>query len=345
MNADAIGMTPILEVTVDGQPVAGAFYSRLVVARLRDNEGQEADTFSCDLDDRDNAIALPRKGATLAVQIGYRETGLFDKGAFKLESVAIIGSVRGGELIRLSAKAADLRKDVKAEGAKAYEQKTVKEIIEAEAKAMGLPAIIDDAIGAIQIPYRLRLDQSHIDFVTALADEVGGIVKPAGGKLVVQKRGSGKSAGGQPLEPITIYRSDCSEWSIEPDGRMQYGRVEAHWTDPETGERRVHREPTGLDGPPFVVREPFQDRRTAETGAKAETGRLNRQTGNGRFTMYGRPGAQAGAPVQLFDFRSGAEGEWRAATVEHVFEPGPNGGYTTEIEIKAKEDGKSAKEE
>lgn len=345
MSANAIGMTPVIEVTIDGNPVASAFFTVLVEARHRDNEGQEADTLDLTFDDRENQIPLPRKGAEIGFKIGYKEIGVFDKGTFKVEKASIRGSVQQGEFIIVSAKAADLRKDVKAEGTKAYENKKLEEIVKDEAEAMALKAVTDAELGKIDFDYRLKHDQSGMDFLTALADEVGAIVKPAGGKLVFQKRGSGKSAGGQTLETILILRSDCSEWEIEPDGRMQYGRVEASWTDPKTGKRKTHKHDTGLQGPPFVIREGFQDEKSAKKAAEAEGGRLNRQTGSGSFTIYGRPGAQAGAPVTLEGFRSGAQGEWRATSIENVFRPGPSGLYETIVEIKAKEDGKKGKDD
>lgn len=345
MSANVIGMTPIVEVAVDGAAVASAFYTVLVELRHRDNEGQEADTLDLTFDDRNNQIALPRKGAEISLKIGYRETGLFDKGKFKVEKASIRGGAAQGEFIVVSAKAADLRKEVKAEGSKAYEKKKLEEIVKDEAEAMALKAVTDAELGKIEFDYRLKHDQSGMDFLTALADEVGAVVKPAGGKLVFQARGSGKSAGGQPLEAILILKTDCSEWEIEPDGRMQYGRVEASWTDPKTGKRKTLKHETGLKGPPLVMRESFQDEKSAKKAAEAEGGRLNRQTGSGSFTIYGRPGAQAGAPVKLEGFRSGAEGEWRAAVVENVFRPGPNGLYETVIEIKAKEDGKKGKDD
>jgi uncharacterized protein len=345
MSANAVGFTPEIEVSVDGKPVADSFYTVLVEARHRDNEGQEADTLDLTFDDRDNQIELPRKGAEITLKLGYKETGLYDKGRFVVEKASIRGSVSQGQTIAVSAKAADLRKDVKAEGSKAYEGKLFKDIVEEEAAAMGLKAHLDGEVGDISFDYRLKIDQSGIDFLTALADEVGAVLKPAGGKLVVQKRGSAKSAGGQPLEAIEIFRSDCSEWEIEPDGRMQYGRIEAQWTDPDTGKRRTHKKDTGLKGPPFVLREAYQDEKSAKKAAEAEAGRLNRQTGSGSFTIWGRPGAQAGAPVMLSGFRSGAEGEWRASVVENVFKPGPGGGYVTTVEIKAKEDGKKGKKD
>jgi hypothetical protein len=240
-------------------------------------------------------------------------------------------------------KAADFRKEAKEEGSQEHEGKTVRDILEEYAGVMGLDPAIDEELGAIRLDYVVRLNQSCIDFCTMIADEVGGVLKPAGGKLVLQKRGSGKSPSGAPLKPILIERRVCSQWRINPDGRFQYGRVEAFWNDPETGERKTEKAETGLKGPPFTIREPFSDKARAKKAAEAKTGELNRSTASGSFTVKGFPEAQAGAPLRAVGFRAGIDGDWTCAAVEHVFEPGPNGGYTTELEVKAPEKGRKEK--
>jgi phage protein D len=340
----ARAFTPKIEVTVDGKPVAGIFYSLLVKATLRDEAGKTADSLTLTFDDARNQIAPIRKGAEIAVRLGYLETGLFDKGLFKVEKAPLRGSVSKGEFLEVTAKAADMTKEVKGEGRKAYFNKTLGQIIEAEAKAAGFEALVDPELAGIQLPYRLRFDQSRIDFITGLAAEAGGTAKPAGGKIIVQKRGGGTSGSGLALAPIRIDKRDCSEWIIDPDGRLQYGEVEAFFVDPKTGKRQTVKEKTGLDGPAFTLREPFSDEKRARRAAKAETGRLNQGTGNGTFTMAGRPEAQAGAPAILTGFRPDANGEWRADVVEHNIEPGSSGGFTTTVEVKPKEDGKTKSE-
>lgn len=344
MGLTVRAFTPKIEVEVDGKPVAGIFYSLLVKATLKDEDGKTADSLNLTFDDARNQIAPIRKGAEIAVRIGYLETGLVDKGLFKVEKSTLRGSVSKGEFLEVTAKAADLTKEIKGEGRKAHVNKTLGQIIEEEAGAAGFQAVVDPELARIQLPYRLRFDQSRIDFITGLAAEAGGSAKPAGGKIIVQKRGAGTSGSGLQLAPILIDKRDCSEWTIDPDGRLQYGQVEAFFVDPKTGKRQTVKEKTGLDGPSFSLREAFSDEKRARRAAKAETGRLNQGTGNGTLIMAGRPAAQAGAPVILTGFRPDVNGEWRADSVEHSFDAGSSGGYTTTVEVKPKEDGKTTKD-
>jgi len=334
------GLTPVLIIAVDGKPVADTFYSLIVEFRLRDEEGDAVDTLTIKLDDSGNQIELPRKGAKISVQLGYKETGVVDKGRFEVDRVSIEGSVESGEFLTITANAVDLRKEAKGEGQKAYQDKTLGQIVQAEAGKMKVAAKVDPELAGIPIDYRMRYGQSHIDFVTRLAEEHGGLTKFSGGHLIIQKRGGGKSGSGKTLPPIMIRRTDCSRWSIDPSGRMQYGSVKANWLDKKTGKRKTEKVTTGLQGPDFTVKEDFSNQERAKKAAEAEKGRLNRNTGGGTFELYGRPDAAAGAPVVAVDFRPGIQGDWRASSVEHVFVAGPSGGYTTTVEVKAKEDGK-----
>src|SRR5690606_26858636 len=81
-------MHPIVEVTVDGQPVAGAFYERLVSLSVTDKEGVSSDTFSASLNDGPpDFLALPRTGAIVDVRLGYRGSGVASVGRFTVDKV------------------------------------------------------------------------------------------------------------------------------------------------------------------------------------------------------------------------------------------------------------------
>jgi phage protein D len=334
------GRRPIIVILMDGKPVSAGFYSVLISATLVDNEGDEVDRLTIEIDDAGNQIERPRKGGTITCQMGYLETGLVDKGRFKVENVTEQGSVDRGQTLTIEAHAEDLRKDAKAAGQKAYEEKTFREIVDEEARAMGLEAVVAPELASQRFDWRVRWNASRLDFLTRLADEIGGIVKPAGGKLIVQKRGSGKSASGQDLPQLIIRRSDCSEWSGKPVGRMEYGQVVAYWTDPATGKQLRVKTPTERKGPDFTIREPFPDEKAARRAAEAQVGKLNRGTGSASFTLYGNPAAAAGQKALAVGFSSSLAGEWVTATVTHTFKAGPSGGYTTEIEVKAPESGR-----
>ena len=334
------GYTPIFELEVDGRPVAGAFYNLLVDATHVDNEGDEVDRLTIRLDDRLNRIELPRKGAVLVPRFGYRETGVVDKGVFKVENVGIEADVERGEFIIIEANAADLRKDAKGEGQKDHQGKSFGEIVSAEAKAMGMQAVVAPELASIPFVWRMRWNQSRLDFVTRLADEVGGIVKPAGGKLIVQKRGSGKSASGEDIPPLMISRGDCSAWRAKPEGRMQYSEVITYFTDPKTGQQRRGRAVTKRQGPSFTIREPFPNEAAARAAAEAKAGQLNRSASDVSFTLYGNPFAKAGQRLIASGFREGVDGSFTISTCTNEFKGGEGGGYTTEIDCKAPDEAK-----
>src|SRR5450830_580862 len=60
---------------------------RLIDAAITDVAGVDADQFSMTLDDRDNLIDWPERGAKLSVDLGYLETGLVNMGAFIVDEV------------------------------------------------------------------------------------------------------------------------------------------------------------------------------------------------------------------------------------------------------------------
>lgn len=335
------GYTPQISIKVRGKEVSDGFYGRLIKATIRDEEGQTSDKLTIELDDDLNAIEIPAKGDMLAVSLGYRETGLVSMGLFEFQSYGIKGGEEG-EFVTLQAQGANLRKGEKAGGRESFEGKTFGEIARELAKREGLEAVIDATLDKIKVPYIARIGQSPLDFLTRLADRHNGIVKRAGGKLAISGRGSGKSAGGSQVPPILISRSRdvVVDWEITSDPRPLYGEVQAAWIDQKTGKREVEKAETGFDGPKHPLRHPFPSKDEAKAAAEAEAARLSTATGEGHFTLYGRPEASAGADVIASGFRTEARGPWRCPAVDHTFTSGRSGGYTTKVEVKAPEKGK-----
>jgi phage protein D len=341
-DAKQQGYRPFIHITVNGQEVSGGFYSRLVSATARDEAGQTSDRITFKLDDAENAIELPPEKATIVAYGGWLddEQGLI--GTYELQSISLQGDADAGEFVVIQASAADLKRKLKGVDREHFEEKTLGDIVTAIAKRNGMTARVDPDLAEIKIPYRARIDTSEIDFLTTLADEHGGVVKPMGDKLVVSKRGAAKSTGGQALSPILIEKSDCSSWSIEPSGRAQYGKVKAGYIDQTTGKRTKVEAPTGLDGPDFTLKPPYPTKELAEKAAQSEAQRLTRNTGDGHFQLArGRFDAQAEADVIAGEsFRTGIRGTWRAEAVEHVWD---DDGWHTLIEVKSKEDGSSGR--
>lgn len=329
-------MQPIIEVSADGKPVNGIFYSRLVSATIRDESGQNADKLTLKFDNRDYAVEPPTMGTVLEPKFGYVETGLTSKGKFEVDGVQSEGGEDGIFLI-VTAHAADMRKELKHKGSQSFEKTTLGAVLQQTFSAAGASIQVDGELAGIKVDYEARFDQSPLDFATRLADKHNAIFKPGGGKFLFVPRGSQKKASGGSMAAVAIHISDCSEWSIQTKPRPQYGTVVAKWYDPAKGKTETEEHSTGMDGPAHTLQHKFRDKAEAKSAAKAEATRLNRNTGSGHFTMPGRIDASAEVDVTASGFGPIENGKWRAKAVEDKFD---DGGYTTKIEVEAPEGGK-----
>jgi phage protein D len=79
-------------VVLDGQDLTDRLAPRLLDLSLTESRGDEADELNLRLHDHDGRVALPRRGVTLQVAIGWRESGLFDKGTFVVDDVEHSGA-------------------------------------------------------------------------------------------------------------------------------------------------------------------------------------------------------------------------------------------------------------
>ncbi|WP_336800675.1 phage late control D family protein [Kaistia sp. MMO-174] len=329
-------MKPYLEVLADGRPVNGLFYSALKSATIRDEAGQESDSFEVEFDDTAATIALPREGTILSPSGGFRGRAVTRFGDFKVAGYERGRTASEGRYIRMTARPADLREDLKEPVSEHWDDQTLGGVLSELAERHGLVLAIDQELGSIKIPYLARVEQSAIDLVTRLADRYGATAKPAGGRLVFVKRG-GTTASGQRLAPIVVRETDCSEWRIEAKPRPQFGGVRAGWLDREKGLRMEERADSG-EGPFSMLRPLFATKEEAQAAAQSKLTALTRATGSGSLTLsVGRPAARAEADLKLIGFGDGASGKWRATSVSHLF---GGDGYQNSIDFEAAEEGR-----
>jgi phage protein D len=325
---------PFIEVTVDGQPVSSAFYSRLVSASLQDATGQDADTCELTFDDEANAIAAPREGAQILVRFGFRDVGAWVMGLYTVEGIEYEGGPQGETMI-VSGRSADMRSDLKEPMSEHFDDATVGGVIRELAARHGLQAVVSPELASEPLPYVARVDQSTLDFGTRIADRFGALFSVKGGKMVLARRGAG-SASGLSLPSLVIDKSQVSDWRISGDPRPRFGKTSAKWFDRNTGKVEIEEAETGQQGPGRRLRHVLPSKEEAKRAASAEGERLSRATGSGSVTLAGMPEAQAEADVVLTGFRPEINGRWRAASVEHRFDTT----YTTTIELEAPEGGK-----
>jgi len=308
--------------------------SKLLSVAIVDQAGYESDeailTFSAP------PFSPPPKGTKYTISAGMLPGAAAQFGTFTVSRTAFGGSPEDGETMEVHCRSADFIDNMKASGSKHYDKEggfgTAGKIFQDLAAEAGVSALVSSAIENIEIPYRLRWNQSVLDFATELADEVGAIVKPQAGKLVVLERGKGQSGSGKDLPPILIVRRRGYAWDVDIEERPAHEKAETSWYDDKTGRLQRETESFGCAGGPISPLHLTPSKTEAKKTAGAVASALTRWTGTGSFEIRGDPFAVAGAPVTLAGFGSTIEGiNWIASVVTHTIDP-EGGGWTTMVE-------------
>lgn len=337
-------MHPIVELTIDGAPVAGAFYERLVSLEIVDKEGVSSDSFSARLDDGPPAfLAIPRKGALVVPSLGYRETGMRTMGRYTVDQVDGRCLPYG---LDISGKAADLRAGtLKENGERHWEGASVARIVGDLAAEAGLEARVSGAAGAHVYDWIARQDETPIHFLERLARRHNALFAIKDGRMIFAERGSGLALSGATMGTILVTPDRVAPNSLRFafNDRGTFSNVVAYHQDLDAAERVE----VAVDGDPegdsvHRIPEPFADPAEAERAARSAARRLKRGQGSLSLETPGDTAIVAGAPLICEGIRPGLDGApWIVETATHVFSK--RQGYRTRIDAKLY-DGESGRE-
>ncbi|VAW12420.1 hypothetical protein MNBD_ALPHA09-1889 [hydrothermal vent metagenome] len=305
-------MTPDFAILADGVGATSAFADRLLSLTVTDAAGKESDAAEIVLDDRDGIVSLPREGAKLAISLGYIETGLEYMGLFVVEEVEGSGFPRQ---LTITAKAADHRETLKEQKTRAWDGRSLGQIVGQIAGEHGLSAAVSGDLANRQLKHIAQTEESDQHFLTRLAARYGAIAAPKDDRLVFAPRGAGLAASGAAMTPVVVGVTDLvgsSGYSFTLKPRNRFAKVVASWTDRAGASRREVQ---------------------AQAAADAEARKLAREEGSISLEIVGRPAVRAEAPLTVSGVRAGADGQWTIERVEHRYDPA-GAGYTTSIEAK-----------
>lgn len=333
---------PQIEITIDGTPVAGGFYERLVSVTVTDNDGEEADTFEMELNDGSPAfLAIPRKGAVVDIRFGYgtmRSIGRFTADKVTCKCLPFSMSVSG--------KSADLRSGkLKERQERSWDKKKVKDIVGEIASESGLTAAIDPDIGEHEYSWFAQQDESNIHFLRRLAERHNALFNVKQGRLIFAAKGSGNSASGTfvgsvVVTPDKVVQGTCT---FEANDRTKYNKVVAYYQDKDKAQR-VEIEAEGDEEGDSVYRipDPFSSVEEADEAAQSKAKALKRGEGSASVTVTGDTAIAAGAPLLFQGVRPGLDGvPYVIDTVRHSYTK--KEGYRSAISAKLY-DGKSSSE-
>lgn len=319
---------PDYKLTVAGQDITPKLNNRLIDLRLREDRGEEADTLEITLNDSDGLMAIPSKGAEISLMLGYKGSGLIDKGLFTVDEVGHSGAP---DQISISARSADMSKSLRRRATSSWHETTLGTIAEDIARRNSLQTRIAPELAAISVLHIDQTGESDMHFLTRLARQHDATATVKKGRLVVLPIGSTTTATGASIGAATLTRSAGDQHNWHSADRTSYSGVIAKWRDPNSAQEHTVIEGTEDDAK--TLRDLYASEQAALEAVRAEMGRIERGEATLSITLaIGRPALMPQTPLTVKGFKPQIDGVgWLIKSTEHSLS---DSGLTTKIEAE-----------
>lgn len=359
-------LTPQAELTIDGRRFGTQAMSRIISISLTDKRGFEADELTIELDDHDGTIAIPKTGSKITLKLGYKETGLVEKGEYLVSEFTASGSP---DRLSITARAADLAEALAEQVEKSWHKQTLYQIIETIAKKHKYEYIISKDYQNQKIEHIDQTNESDASFMSRLAEQYDAIATVKNGKLLFIPAGESQTASGQPILPTTITRASGDSHSFTYSSSNSYQAVRAYYTDKKTGQKKEvivnkdnaypnkknTQQTKTVKGKTFKAKKKENDNQKVNTegqkiktlrhlyatesgawsGARGAFKKIQRGVAEFSITLaVGRPDLYPETPAVVKGFKPEIDAEaWLITEVSHKID---SGGYTASIQFEAR---------
>ena len=359
-------LTPQVELTIDGKRFGTQAMSRIISISLTDKRGFEADELTIELDDHDGTIAIPKTGSKITLKLGYKETGLVEKGEYLVSEFTASGSP---DRLSITARAADLAEALAEQVEKSWHKQTLYQIIETIAKKHKYEYIISKDYQNQKIEHIDQTNESDASFMSRLAEQYDAIATIKNGKLLFIPAGESQTASGQPILPTTITRASGDSHSFTYSSSNSYQAVRAYYTDKKTGQKKevivnkdnaypnkkTTQQTKTVKGKTFKAKKKENDNQKVNTegqkiktlrhlyatesgawsGARGAFKKIQRGVAEFSITLaVGRPDLYPETPAVVKGFKPEIDAEaWLITEVSHKID---SGGYTASIQFEAR---------
>lgn len=318
------------QVLLDGKDITDRVSPRLLSLTLTEARGDEADQLDLVIDDADGKMAIPKRGAELAVSLGWAGQALVGKGKFKVDDVEHSGAP---DTITLRARSADFTSDLRLRRERSWTDTTAGQVLADIAGRHGLTLKVSDNLAGQELPILAQSRESDLQVLRKLGKQFDAVATIKSGMLLFAPIGAGKTASGKDLPPFRVRRQDGDRHSWKAADRDgAYTGVTASWRS-SAGAKR-HSERAGKTGKVKHLRRVYSTKVDAQRAAKAEWARVQRGGATLSLNLaLGRPdlfpelqGAVSGFGKPEFD-----HGSWLIVRTVHTLAAG---GLVTALELE-----------
>lgn len=328
-------MHPRAVVTINGAPVAGQFWEKLLSLSVTDREGDRADAVDIELEDGPPHIAIPRENDLVQVWLGYEETGVEYMGAYRISNVTVHCIPWR---IKVTGEAADMTAPLKEHRERHWDKKKVGDIVGDVAAEAGLTPQVSAKVGGFQYDWFGQQSESGMHMLQRLADRHNALFTVKDGKLIFAERGSGETAGGAALPPLVIVPQMLIPGTCEVSfhKRGAHKKIAGEHYDRDEAKRKRHT----VDGEDdteaeYTRRHAYASDDEAKAAAGSKSKQLKREGTTTSCGLEGHPSAKAGRPMTYAGVRPGVDGLlFVIEEARHSFSKGQ--AYRTDVKGKLK---------
>ena len=321
---------PVFKVVVGGTDVTRRLESHLSSMTLVACREDHADQLELEFEDTAGRIAMPRKGVSIEVSLGFDTEGMCLQGSYVVDEVEHRGAP---DTITVRARSARMAGPLATRKERSWSDTTVGHIVSVIAGEHGLTPRVSDALASAPIA---QLDQTESDM--ALLRRIGkhfdAVATVKHGRLIFAPIGEAKTAGGTDLPSLVIRRANGDRHHFQEIDRSAYTGVQARWHDISSA--RGYLALAGKHGHVKILRGDFPTETDAKRAAEAELARVKR--GVATFTLdlaIGRPDIFPEMPVKLAGWPDTIINyNWIVSKATHKLDG--NGGYLTSLDLENK---------
>jgi uncharacterized protein len=308
-----MGLVPGFSVVANDIDITSLIAELYEYVSITDGTGYESDTCEISLiDDPQNPIDLPEKGAELRISMGY-DLEMVDMGLFIVSEVSLLGPpekmiICGRAVPQLTSK--NGLTSLSSQKTRSWPKDTIiSAVVSKIAKEHSLDPLVSESVAQVKLPHFDQSDESDLSFLLRIAKRYDAVCKPAGGKLLFVKRGD------IDLPTLIISKEEVSDWEMTSSTSDRAGTVIAYWHDKKGAKKK---EVKVGDGEPIKrLRHNYKDEKSAQVAAQASLNEVRRSEERLSLNLPGNPEISAEKPIILTDFRDGIAGNWIVEQVTH----------------------------
>lgn len=326
--------TPDFIVTLNGKDLTSTIEPRLQSLTVTECRAEEADTLDLVLDDSDGRLAMPNRGALLAVSIGWADKGVVSKGTFTVDEIEYSGAP---DIITIRARSASMTKTMGERQEKSWHNETIGSIVRVIAGRHNLKPTVADSLAKIAIAHIDQTHESDMSFLTRLAKRYDAVMNVKDGNLLFMPIGQARTASGKQLTVLNLERKSGDMHRYHVAERENYAGVRAYWHSSEKAERESVVVGGDNNKNIKVLPETYPNEAEARAAATAEFNRMQRSQATMDYTLaLGRAEIFPELPVTVSGFKPEIDGTpWLVKKATHTIE---DGGFSTRLELEMRDD-------